>query len=283
MVGPSSAEAAEVQLPVIKHPDLPLVAYCLDEGDPPMPLVPAPTKRTWMDSSERSAYHCLPMVIANQAGWFILSAHSFTVRWSGGDDLDALKIFYLSGDKRYHAVSIFGRGILTFQIPYLFRTPPGYNTLVRGPANCPKDGAYPLEGIVETDWAVASFTMNWQITRANQTVSFQENEPIGMIVPQLRGNLEQFRPRFEDIGADTETARKYSQWVRSRRLFIGSKRTCPADTVTVIWQDHYLRGACVDGIKAPEHQTALRLHPFRRVDEIPIESDNLIKVANDDH
>jgi hypothetical protein len=262
----SSAESAEPQPSVTEHPDVPLVAYCLHEGAPRMPLVPAPTKRAWMDlTHRRAAYHCLPMVIANQAGWFILSAHSLTVRWSGGNDLDALKIFYLSGDTPYPAVSVFGHGILTFQIPYLFRTPPGYNTLVRGPANCPKDGAYPLEGLVETDWSAATFTMNWQITRANQSVSFQENEPIGMIVPQLRGGLEQFRPRFERIEADTETARRYSQWARSRREFIGSTRMCPVDTAG-IWQDHYLRGTSLDGTKAPEHQMSLRLHSFRDAD-----------------
>jgi Family of unknown function (DUF6065) len=262
----SSAESAKAQESVIEHPDLPLVAYRLHEGTPRMPLVPAPIKRAWMDlTSRRAAYHCLPLVIGNQAGWFILSAHSLTVRWSGGADLDDLRIFYLSGDMPYPAVSVFGHGILTFEIPYLFQTPPGYNTLVRGPANCPKDGAYPLEGLVETDWCAATFTMNWKITRANQTVSFQENEPIGMIVPQLRGCLEQFRPTFQRIEADTETARKYMQWARSRREFIGSTRMCPVDTAG-IWQDHYLRGTSSDGTKAPEHQMSLRLHPFRDAD-----------------
>ena len=65
--------------------------------------------------------------------------------------------------------SHFGYGLLTFQLPYLFRTPPGYNLLVRGPANCPKDGAW-LDGLVGTDWSPARFFMTWQITRANEGV-----------------------------------------------------------------------------------------------------------------
>jgi hypothetical protein len=262
----SSAASARPQPSVVEHPDLPLVAYCLHEGATRMHLVPAPTKRAWMDlTSRRNAYHCLPMVIANQAGWFILSGHSLTVRWSGGDDLDALKIFYLSGEKPYPGVSVFGRGILTFQIPYLFRTPPGYNILVRGPANFPKDAAYPLEGLVETDWSAATFTVNWQITRPNQTVTFQESEPIGMIVPQVRGDLQKFRPTFRRIETDAEAAKGYTEWAQSRRGFIGSTKTCPADT-TGTWQDHYLRGTSLDGTKAPEHQMSLRLHPFREAD-----------------
>jgi hypothetical protein len=257
------APATQAKRPENKPPDLSLVAYCLTEGEPPLPLVPAPIKRTWMDLTHaRTAYHCLPMVIANQAGWFILSSHSFTVRWSGAEGIDALRIFYRSGASPYPAASVFGRGILTFQMPYLFRTPPGYNLLVRGPANCPKDGASPLEGLVETDWAAATFTVNWQITRANETIVFEKDEPIGMIVPQVRGNVERFHPTFESIGTDPDVHRKYRHWAKSRREFIGITKICPADTAGT-WQDHYLRGTCSDGAQAPEHQTTLRLRVFR--------------------
>lgn len=260
--GTCSGERADPAKPAaIEHPELPLIAYCLNRGEPLMPLVPAPARRTWMDLTyRRSAYHCLPMVLANQAGWLILSGHSFTVRWSGEDNLDALKIFYLSGGKPYPAVSIFGQGILTFQIPYLLRTPPGYNTLVRGPANYPKDGASPLEGIVETDWATATFTMNWQITRVNHTIRFEKDEPIGMLVPQLRGGIEQFAPSYRGIETDAQTECRYAQWARSRREFIGSKRIDPNSTDA--WQNHYLRGTSLDGVSAEEHQTNLRLQPF---------------------
>jgi Family of unknown function (DUF6065) len=249
--------------PAIEHPDLPLVAYCLYDGAAPMQLVPAPTRRAWMDETySRAAYHCLPMVVANQAGWFIVGDHSFTVRWSGEDDRDALKIFYLTGERPYPAVSIFGHGILTFHIPYLFRTPPGYNLLVRGPANCPKDGAHPLEGLVEADWSVATFTMNWQITRPNHTVKFEQNEPIAMIVPQVRGMLERFQPALQSVDAEKATASAYAQWARGRREFIGATRLLPSGTPR-LFQDHYLRGTFVDGAKAPEHQRSLRLSPFR--------------------
>ena len=80
-------------------------------------------------------------------------------------------------------MSTFGSGILTFTIGYLFRTAPGYNLHVRGPANSPKDGIVALEGVVESDWTEAAFTMNWKVTRPNHPVVFEENEPIAMISP----------------------------------------------------------------------------------------------------
>ena len=46
-----------------------------------------------MDSSAgRRAYYCLPMVLANQSGWFMLNSHAFKFRWTGGEGADALEI-----------------------------------------------------------------------------------------------------------------------------------------------------------------------------------------------
>ena len=67
----------------------------------------------------------------------------------------------------------FGHGVLTWHLNYLFRTSPGYNLYARGPANWPKDGIVPLEGIIETDWSVATFTMNWKVTVKNQPIDFE--------------------------------------------------------------------------------------------------------------
>ena len=208
------------------------------------------------------------MVIANQCGWFMLNSHSFKVRWSGENSAEALKIFYTIGDAPYPAESVFGHGILTFHIPYLFRTPAGYNILARGPANLPKDGATALEGLVETDWTPATFTMNWQITRIGKSVLFEKDEPICMIVPQRRGELECFRPTYQNIEDDTETCQKYYQWARSRREFIGWRRLRPSDAITDGFQNHYLRGTSLDGMKFPEHQTTVRLRVFRDEGEV---------------
>ncbi len=82
--------------------------------------------------------------------------------------------------------AMFGYGIVTWMIPYPFRTDPGWNLLVRGPANHPEDGVSPLEGLVETEdrtvprtmfWSTASFTMSWELTRPGAPVRFEAGEP----------------------------------------------------------------------------------------------------------
>jgi hypothetical protein len=235
-----------------------------------MRLVTAPAKRAWMDAThERFANRCLPLLIANQAGWFVLNSHDLRVRWNGGTSRSDLALMYFSGERPYPAVSAFGFGILTFHIPYLFRTTPGYNLLARGPANLPKDGAAPIEGLIETDWSVATFTMSWQITRRDETVVFDEGEPICMIVPQRRGELERVRPRIRPLAEEPRLAQSHVAWSRSRTDFSGQMRTFDVPNPQLNWQKHYFRGEFATGETEREHQLKLALREFDGAGPVP--------------
>ncbi len=242
---------------------LPLVAYAVAPAVS-TPLVVAPVARDWMDATaHRFAYRCLPMLIANQAGWLVLNPYKVAATWDGRAGLDAVRVeFFDAAATRSSASSHFGFGILTFGIPYLFRTPPGYNLLARGPANWPKDGIYPLDGIIETDWSEATFTMNWKFTRSGQTVVFEEGEPICMVVPQRRNELERFRPEIRDIASDPALADGHHQWRVSRAAFNQDLTRPDSPARKAGWQRHYLRGTTVTSKQAPEHQSRLALEDF---------------------
>ena len=49
------------------------------------------------------------------------------------------------------AISHFGHGVLTFHVPVISRTERGWDLMVSGPINAPKDATAPLSGVVETD------------------------------------------------------------------------------------------------------------------------------------
>jgi len=102
--------------------------------------------------------------------------------WTGDNAVDALSVAYDSAEVPPSAGTYFGYGIITWNIPYLFRTSPDFNLLARGPANPPKDAVCPLEGTVEADWTSATFTMNWKTTRPNTPVRFEADEPICNVV-----------------------------------------------------------------------------------------------------
>jgi hypothetical protein len=235
----------------------PFVAYRTPGA--PMRIVPAAASRPWMESTRgQFAQRCLPLLMANQTGWFILNSHHVRATWDGGEGMANLELEYLSGGAPFPAASHFGHGILTWTIPYLFRTPPGYNLLARGPANSPVDGACALEGIVEADWAMATFTMNWQLTCADVPVEFDVDQPICMIVPQRRGELEEFRPEVRDLETHADVQNGYQQWSKSRRQFLTRQR----NEVDSGWQKHYFQGTWPGGSRTAEHQTKLKLAEF---------------------
>ena len=245
-----------------------LVAYPV-QARAEMSLVPAPVERQWLDATaDRFGYRCLPVLIANQAGWFIINSHALEAVWNGGDDPDDLIVTYQSGDPPYPALSHFGHGILTWHIPFLFETPPGVQLLARGPANSPKDGIYPLEGVVETEWAAATFTMNWQLTRPRRRVSFVPGEPICMVVPVSLDLLEQTRPEIRQLSTDPGRQTQFLTWRERRAAFLDDLAKPDSDAVAQGWQKDYFRGRSPDGRTIAGHRTRLRLHPFHDIDGI---------------
>jgi hypothetical protein len=229
------------------------IAYELQ--GPLLEIRPAMGRRAWMDETPGGfANRCLPMLIANESGWEILTPARVTATWHGGS---------LSGDCTIDCdgpceppTAHFGSGLITWRIPYLFRTPPGWNLLMRGPANLPKDGACSLEGVIETDWATQPAFHSWKLTRIDYRVTWEAGEPICVVLPQRRGELEAWCPRREDIFAHEELTREYVVFSESRATFNATRPRA--------WQKHYFLGASPGKARAPQgtHQTKLSLQPF---------------------
>jgi Family of unknown function (DUF6065) len=241
----------------------PLVAYHVSASTR-LEIAPAPIARDWMAMTANGfANRCLPLLVANQAGWWVISPQTLRVVWAGGAQLDDVSVELEDGAPPLCAASHFGHGIVTFTIPYLFRTPPGWNLLVRGPANLPKDGACALEGIVETDWCPATFTMNWKLTRPTLEVRFHRGDPIAMILPVRRGELESFTPEVKRLDAERSVSEGYREWRRSREAFLADLKIPGSSAQDELWQKDYMQGRRADGTSAGEHQRKLSLRPFR--------------------
>jgi hypothetical protein len=251
-----------------EHPAdaLQIVAYSAWGFD--VEIVPAWFKRDWMDATAFGfAYQCLPMTLANQSGWFVLAPHGAVAEWNGGMDPNDLKVQVDGSPPRVHAVSNVGSGILTWTIPYVFRTPPGWNMLCRGPANYVKDGLCPLEGLVETDWSLASFSMNWKLTRPGR-VEFRQGEPVAMLVPQRRGDLEAFSTSKRALASNPELSEGYTKWITSRQKFLAAQRNGNLEAIQKKYQKHYFQGKTNDEVFFEGHQKKRALMKFE-VDDPP--------------
>ncbi len=237
-----------------------LDAYAIHDVAPD--FVPARSRREWMDVfMDRQPYRCLPLTMANSTGWELLCPFDLDIEWTGGDRNEDITLS--SPDKAAFIPSFasahFQKGIVTFHTGYVFRTSPGWAVWCMGPPNWPKDGVYPLSGLVETEWLPFPFTMNWQMTRPGK-VSFKKGEPFCFITLSEHNRLEEISPKVRRLDSDKKLEREYHDWSKSRANFNAKLHAGDKDAKAQGWERHYMRGEKTDGKKgSADHLTKRRL------------------------
>jgi len=177
---------------------------------------PLPMKRNWMDDTNgKFSYKCIPLNIANQNGWQVLSPIEFCANWNGGEHPKDVEVHYHEESRSDFAAGHFGHGILTIGLDFIIRTPKGVSTHARGIPNYPIDGIYPLEGIIETDWLPFTFTFNYKFTRPGEVI-FQKGQPLFSFFPTKRGTLEKYKVNKENISKYPEMHKEYKLFEKER-------------------------------------------------------------------
>lgn len=215
-------------------------------------------ERRWMDETpNKYAYRCLPLTIANQNGYEVCTKTRIKIVWNGGNNIEDVHV-----ETNPHRPDIvkshFGSGTVTFHTNLLVRTPEGVNTYVTGTPNLPKRGIVPLDGIVETDWNPATFTMNWKLTEPFFEVIFEPWEPFCFFYPIERGYVEQFGTTVKSLEDNQEEYLKFNEWSESRKNFKAEGSYANS------WQKHYFQGKYNDGNTSPiKHQTKINLDDIK--------------------
>jgi len=245
-------------------PQKPLEINCYKIGDEGWDIVPASSKREWMEQTNGHAHKCLPLLSANQMGWHILSPTDFTTIWDGSSSIDGVKVF-VEDEKFAPCIrSHFGYGTFTFQIPYLFRTSEEIGLFARGATNFWIENAHALDGFIETNWSNYSFTMNWKMIRPNAMAHFRKGDPICMLMPypiRLLESVKVTATGFDKASEDHQ--RIYREWSKYRDAFNANKNRPPG-----AWQKDYFMGRkCPFSGNGPEnigdpHRTKFHLPRF---------------------
>lgn len=231
-------------------------------------IEPAPVRRDWMDNTTQSfANRCLPLVIANQIGWVVRLGRGFEAKWGGKIDTASMSVkFAEKGPKTVErqVSGHFGHGVLTFVLPWLFRTPKGVGLLVRGVPNQPIENALPLEGFVETDWAPYPFTMNWKITGRNKSVWFRPGDIVCTLTPMSVAAMESLTPRIGDLNEEPELKKQFTEFEKSRGKILeeNKQRFMNREEDPHRWQLNYMRGKNPFGAQFDQHKTNLKLGKF---------------------
>jgi hypothetical protein len=203
-------------------------------------------------------------MVANEAGWTIRTPFGLGARWNGADAPGNVEIRVLdpSHPGTARVSNQLGVGLVTFNMPYVFRTPPGVALLVRGPPNFWIAGVHPLEGLVETDWATTTFTMSWRIESPHRWIEFAPGDPVCFLQPISIATVEAAQPVLRPLSDDPEAEALYRTWAASRAAFKADLERSPRE-----WQKDYYLGREPAGRPVASHRTRLEVAPFTGIPE----------------
>ena len=243
-----------------------LTAYPLPGADASMvkQLRAARPNREWMDKTPASyAYRCIPLTAANTMGWEYLNPVNCEFSWGGFTTEGDIKL-WVENKHRWQPRAHFGSGTITWELPFVFRTPPGYGLVVTGPANHDKAGIAPLEGFIRTDWLPYPFTMNWRLTEPNKVLRFEKGEPIARVFPYPLGLLEEFQLEVRDMQEDVDFTNRFREWSSRRKQNYQNRESVENHSDIddkKLWSKAYAKGEGAE----QEHQTIFK--PGRIIDK----------------
>ena len=167
------------------------------------------------ESLDKFAYKCLPLNVANQYGWSVLSPCDFKVSWYGGGSSNSVEVFDIPEEFENIVSGHFGSGTFTINVDFIIKTPKGYSLYVRGVPNKDYGIVQPLDAIVETDWLPFTFTYNFKFIDSG-VAEFKKGEELFSFFPIKRDTVENFSIHAQSIREDSNLERDYLEFTDSR-------------------------------------------------------------------
>lgn len=193
--------------------------YRTHPNKPKFRIEPLKMPRDWMGNTRKKfLYKCLPLKIANQYGWAVLSPTNFSIMYYGGDTPPDIDIDVDNPEFDENILSYLGEGVFTIHLDFVIKTPVGYSTYIRSVPNEIKYGVRGLDAIVETDWLPFTFTYNFR-TIESGTYTFKKDEPLFVFFPIERNTVENFSIEEDFIENDKEFFEDFTEYANSRIAF----------------------------------------------------------------
>lgn len=209
-------------------------------------------KRSWFTPH---FYRCLPLVIGNQYGFIVTTEFNFSFQWNGGDgvndtyfdfDMPQEEVDKLSPSISTH----FGHGIITVNLPFTLRTPPGINIMTINPPNYIIPNITPMTGVVETDNLRRNFTFNLKIQIPNIKVEVPKGAPIAAFIPVPRYFSDRFELKFAE---ELFSEEKIEEEIKTREDFLKHRNEVEPTLPNKVGR-FYFNGKDVYGNKFLDHQ-----------------------------
>jgi hypothetical protein len=209
-------------------------------------------KRDWFRDD---FYQCLPLAIGNQYGIILKSQYDVAFEWDGGEGVDSVKIIYPETGQYDRTLSPnftswFGRGTVTVDFPFSFKTPPGVNLMSINPPNYILPNLQVMTGVVETDNIRRNFTITLKLQMPGVGTYIPKGYPFAALLPIPRYFGDKFDIKLaeevfsEDLVVE-EIQTKYDEFTKKWELDVKSEAGIGRE---------YYNGLDVYGNKFKDHQ-----------------------------
>lgn len=177
--------------------------------------------RDWLDeTSDRHAYHCFPMTIANRVGWGISYPEDISFIWDGESDTLASHVTILKGND--FANSNRSNATISFNTGYKFKTDKNISLMTMPVPNQFIRGAQCISTIISTSVMPGSLDIVWRILEPNIEITIPAGTPVGAIVPISLTDLQNYEMVIkhpENISPEE------SEYNRQRAVFTNAKNS----------------------------------------------------------
>ena len=133
-------------------------------------------RRDWMDeTSDKHAYRCFPVSLANTVGWGLSYPEDIAVVWDGirGNDPGHIKVLsgsqYVTGDN--------GQGTIRINTNIYFETDENTSIMMYQPPNMFVENGQAITSIVSSSWYNNPVPVVWRIDRPNDEFVIKANQP----------------------------------------------------------------------------------------------------------
>lgn len=200
--------------------------------------IQADREKAWWDDNSKTrdhAKHCLPLIMANSLGYFILSPGTFIVRWNGNIQEHAV-IEKIDGCSHYMVDDHAAFGSFTVQAGFIPRTiDPGDYVYVKGIANERSLPYTCMEAAIEAWWNPGVFGLVYLLNQPGEFL-IRKGQPIAQMF-LLSGRHAASTIVHDGVHPG------YAEWIK--------KRSRPGYRKDL----DYMVGKLPDGSKVEEHVT----------------------------
>lgn len=148
-------------------------------------------KRDWMDqTSEKHAYQCMPISLANTLGWAISFPEDISFIWDGISNSSDSHVKVIKGNRFCSTAR--ANATISFNTFLKFKTDQNITTLIMPVPNYFNENAQCFTTLISTSFYDSMLPIAWKILKPNIEINITAGTPIAVIIPISLTNLQEF-------------------------------------------------------------------------------------------